>query len=156
MQTFLPSSDFCQSAEWLDKRRLWKQVLEAHQILNVLLRRTNSEAWKNHPAVLMWKGYEEALKLYYNTFLFEWFRRGGKTKLSIEKIDSNKLQFPLWLGTETFHASHRQALLGKAQKRLDTTEKRDMIDWYDQWNWPERPLSKTEGYYTYIWPTKPL
>jgi len=154
MQTFLPSSDFCLSAEWLDKQRLWKQVLETHQILNVLLKRTGSKGWQNHPAVLMWKGYEEALKLYYNTFLFEWFRRGGKTKLLIEKIDPANLNFPTWLGNEEFHSSHRMALLGKAQKKLDLTGKRDMIEWYGQWNWPEKPLSSSEGYYKYIWPTQ--
>lgn len=33
MITFITSSDFIESAKWLDKKRLWKQVLEARQLL---------------------------------------------------------------------------------------------------------------------------
>jgi hypothetical protein len=38
MQTFLPYRDFKQSFRILDWRRLGKQRVEAHQILNVILR----------------------------------------------------------------------------------------------------------------------
>ena len=59
MQTFLPFSDFEKSAKALDYRRLGKQRIEAYQIWKVLTGQTT--AWKNHPAVKMWQGYEQAL-----------------------------------------------------------------------------------------------
>ena len=62
MQTFLPYSCFKQTANCLDYRRLGKQRVEAFQILNILEDITPNSRWKTHPAVLMWKGYENALK----------------------------------------------------------------------------------------------
>ena len=66
MQTFLPHKSFKKSLKVLDWRRLGKQRVEAHQILNVLLERTDTKGWRNHPITKMWKGYEDALKLYFN------------------------------------------------------------------------------------------
>ena len=68
MQTFLPYADFELSAQLLDKQRCWKQVVEAHQLLNVLLGRNDKKGWTNHPATRMWYSYESALQAYYNTF----------------------------------------------------------------------------------------
>ena len=72
MQTFLPYADFSKTAKCLDYKRLGKQRVEAKQILNILLDRTETKGWRNHPAVLMWVGYENALKIYYNMILDEW------------------------------------------------------------------------------------
>lgn len=83
MQTFLPFSSFTQSTAVLDRLRLGKQRLEAKQILNTLQRRhddpNGSYGWKNHPAVLAWERYEDALKLYYNTCILTWIDRGLAT-----------------------------------------------------------------------------
>ena len=62
MQTFLPYADFVKTAKCLDYRRLGKQRVEAFQILNILEGKTTKAGWKHHPAVLMWEGYENALK----------------------------------------------------------------------------------------------
>jgi len=81
MQTFLPDSDFKTSAKILDKKRCWKQVVEAKQLLCNLHAENLPENWKlskdyifrkrlNYPITQMWKGYEELLKHYYNIFLF--------------------------------------------------------------------------------------
>ena len=64
MQTFLPYKSFKESFKTLDYRRLGKQRVEAHQILNVLLERTDTKGWRNHPITKMWAGYEDALKMY--------------------------------------------------------------------------------------------
>ena len=56
MQTFLPYRDFKQSFRVLDYRRLGKQRVEAHQVLNVLLGRTTTGGWRNHPITRMWDG----------------------------------------------------------------------------------------------------
>ena len=56
MQTFLPDKSFVNSSRILDYRRLGKQRVEARQIYNILIGNTKSNAWRNHPAVLMWRG----------------------------------------------------------------------------------------------------
>ena len=76
MQTFLPYKSFNESFKVLDYRRLGKQRVEAMQILNVLLGRTKTKGWVNHPATKMWKGYENALKQYLNECIEHWINRG--------------------------------------------------------------------------------
>ena len=61
MQTFLPYPDIEKSLECLDRLRLGKQRVEAYQILNILLNRTKTKEWRNHPAVKMWEGHTNAL-----------------------------------------------------------------------------------------------
>ncbi len=43
MQTFLPHESFKKSFKVLDYRRLGKQRVEAHQVLNVLIGRTETK-----------------------------------------------------------------------------------------------------------------
>ena len=62
MQTFLPYPDFAKSAACLDNKRLNKQIVECKQILMALS--GESKGWRNHPAVLMWKGCECCLAGY--------------------------------------------------------------------------------------------
>jgi len=54
MQTFLPYPNLKKSIKCLDNKRLGKQRVKAHQILNILLKRTKTKGWKNHPAIKMW------------------------------------------------------------------------------------------------------
>lgn len=118
MQTFLPYSDFSDSASCLDYRRLGKQRVEAMQIINVLegkakKTKTGKIAWQNHPAVLMWKNNIDALKLYCNIIIKEWISRGYKNNMSFYIIDKNNIEMPKWLGNNEFHKSHRSNLLRK-------------------------------------------
>ena len=81
MQTFLPYKSFEKTAECLDYRRLGKQRVEALQIFNALTGVPTKSGksytgWLNHPAVIMWKGYEEALLLYKNKMIEERILRG--------------------------------------------------------------------------------
>ena len=55
MQTFLPYPDLRASCVVLDDRRLGKQRVETFQILRALT--WPEYAWKNHPAVRMWRGF---------------------------------------------------------------------------------------------------
>ena len=118
MQTFLPFCNFNLSAKCLDYRRLGKQRVEAYQIINVLegkgKRNKNGKiAWENHPAVKMWKGYELALKHYFNCILSEWIRRGYNNTMSFYDININNIIKPSWLGDNAFHNSHKSNLLRK-------------------------------------------
>ena len=109
MQTFLPYPDFDKSARVLDYRRLGKQRLEAKQILNTL--EGTSSGWANHPTVLMWKGYEDALRIYFNVMSEEWQRRGYKHNMGY--FATGKADLPWWLGNEAFHLSHQSNLVRK-------------------------------------------
>lgn len=111
MQTFLPYADFVLSVKALDNKRLGKQRVEAMQILNTLTGK--SSGWKNHPAVLMWKNYEDALTHYMNCCINEWISRGFKNTMVIASVDENNIVYPPWFGNEELHASHRSNLLRK-------------------------------------------
>lgn len=106
----MPYDTFSASLSCLDPRRLGKQRVEAKQILNVLEGR--SFAWRNHPAVKMWRGYEDALGLYMNECIKEWKRRGYKNTMALYEGRSPS-SLPPFMGLEVFHASHRSNLLRK-------------------------------------------
>ena len=112
MQTFLPYKDFKKTFKCLDYRRLGKQRVETYQILNVLLNRTNTKGWRNHPATKMWRGYENALKLYLNMCIEEWVSRGYNNNMKREIIEG-PIKYPPWLGNKEFHISHRSNLVRK-------------------------------------------
>jgi hypothetical protein len=112
MQTFLPYASFQKSAACLDRRRLGKQRVEAMQILNVLAGK--SSGWRNHPAVLMWSGYEKALRQYLRAVIVEWTRRGFKNSMRVpRKAALLPHEIPPWIGQKRFHSSHRSNLLRK-------------------------------------------
>ena len=114
MQTFLPYPDFRASLEALDKKRLGKQRVEAWQIWKWLIKQDPPNwRFRNHPAVLMWSGFENALLEYYNVSLSVFAERGGNNiKLNYIPRDSDII-LPLWFGDKEFHSSHRRALLFK-------------------------------------------
>lgn len=111
METFLPYDDFQDSALHLDKQRCWKQVVEASQIITVLER--GSGGWVNHPAVQMWKGYEGALQLYFNTFCLVALQiHHINTKFRPKFVPEPHIM-PWWLGNENFHRAMRARLIVK-------------------------------------------
>ena len=112
MQTFLPYADLKESVRVLDYRRLGKQRVETFQVLNILLDRTPTKGWRNHPVTRMWSGYEAALQLYQNYTIQEWVNRGYKNNMQFEEI-TTKIVMPSWFGDDTFHKSHRSNLLRK-------------------------------------------
>lgn len=127
MQTFLPVKSFVQSLEFLDASRLGKQRIEAAQIIEILTDkpvlpinllsvapfiRSNS-TWARHPAVQMWSGHEEWLKLYLACTIGEWVSRGYKNNIVVPKYDAKSQKQPEWLGYEPFHQSHRSNLIRK-------------------------------------------
>jgi hypothetical protein len=137
MNTFLPYPSVIESSQCLDYRRLGKQRVEAWQILNTLLGK--SDGWKNHPAVKQWKGYEHYLAWYGYEMCTEWINRGYKDTLRPKFLAVNKtikdMAFPDWLGDEAYHASHRSNLLRKDAK------------WYGQFGWTE------SNDLPYVWPS---
>jgi hypothetical protein len=108
----MPYPNLKKSLKVLDSRRLGKQRVEAFQILNILLKRTKKQGWKNHPAVKMWAGYENALKLYFNKAVKLWISKGYKNTMKLEIIEG-KIILPKWMGDKKFHDSHKSNLLRK-------------------------------------------
>jgi hypothetical protein len=127
VQTFLPYADFERSARVLDTRRLGKQRVECIQVVRGLTR--SDYGWRHHPAVLMWKGYEEALGRYAFTCCEVWTERGfsdtcaatvaadlgtaGVTSVRTQQELAAAGALPPWLGDGEFHRSHRSSLLRK-------------------------------------------
>ena len=130
MQTFLPYADFERSARALDRKRLGKQRVETIQVLRALTR--PGYGWANHPAVLMWRGFEEALGRYGLTCCHVWSELGFgdscaltiATDLRAAGIHAIRTQaelaaadaLPAWLDDEAVQCSHRSALLRKDPK----------------------------------------
>jgi hypothetical protein len=123
VQTFLPYPDFVATAGVLDRRRLGNQRSEALVILRVC--RLPTYGWQNHPAVRMWRGYEEALISYGVAICDRWttlgYRDTVKAKLLVHAVEEARTQaqlasqrrLPPWLGDVRFHRSHQSALLRK-------------------------------------------
>ncbi|TYB48151.1 MSMEG_6728 family protein [Actinomadura chibensis] len=128
MQTFLPHADFAATARVLDQRRLGKQRVEALQILRGLM--VPGYGWRNHPAVRMWTGYEEALVRYGLEICRRWSGLGHRDTCAATLTrelaeasgrerprDQDRLadagELPPWLGDPALHRSHRSALVRK-------------------------------------------
>lgn len=127
MQTFLPYADFERSARALDPKRLGKQRVETIQVVRALT--VPGYGWANHPAVLMWKGFEEALGRYGFVCCEVWtelgfgdtcaltiatdLRRSGVTHVRSQAELAGAGALPPWLGDEVVHRSHRSALVRK-------------------------------------------
>jgi hypothetical protein len=65
MQVFIIGTPLA-TAMALDRRRLNKQIIECQQILDAL---RGKSAWRNHPCVLQYRGYEEWLVYYFNVLV---------------------------------------------------------------------------------------
>lgn len=127
MQTFVPYPDFEASARALDQKRLGKQRVEVIQIVRALT--VPGYAWKQHPAVLMWQGYEEALGRYGLVMCDVWLEYGfgdtcagtisadlaafGITTIRTEPELAEAGALPPWLSDERVLESHRSALVRK-------------------------------------------
>ncbi|WBB66117.1 MSMEG_6728 family protein [Micromonospora sp. WMMD812] len=128
MQTFLPYPDFLASARTLDQKRLGKQRVETIQVLRGLTWPTYG--WRNHPAVKMWAGYEEALTRYGLDMCAVWCEPGRAdtcagtmtldlaTACGVETVRTQEElavagELPPWLGREDLHRSHRSSLVRK-------------------------------------------
>jgi len=140
VNTFLPSPDFVESAKVLDRQRLGKQRVEAIQLLRANMGMT--KGWRNHPAAVMWRGYEIALTQYGLTICQEWINRGYKDNCTTQILAMRKelltcgktLDMPSWLGNTDLHESHQSNLLRKD------------VAFYSQYNW------EVPDDLPYIWP----
>lgn len=122
MQTFLHYTSPHRVAATLDNKRLGKQRVEGNQILDILEGRADNN-WKHHPAVRMWRGYENALKYYINIVIMEWERRGCVNNMELHDV-GDELITPPWFRDLRLQYSHRSNLIRKLPE-------------YYQCMWPE-------------------
>ena len=93
------------------------------QIMNSI---TNPNyGWQNHPAKLMWEGFEPALYKYQEAIVAEWTSRGYKDNVCLDKTwamltdedkdrcFSGQVDYPMWLGDVDFHLAHQSNLIRK-------------------------------------------
>jgi hypothetical protein len=143
VQTFLPYPDLRASCRMLDDRRLGKQRVETFQVLRALT--WPEYAWKNHPAVRMWRGFVPGLVEYGLESCREWTRRGYADAVAPQLLKwtggqpPNGAALPPWFGLEALHLSHRSALL-----RKDAAFYRPLFDALGQ---PGEP-----DHLPYLWP----
>ena len=140
MQTFLPYARFNKCAYVLDNKRLGKQRTECKQILLALgvsvgAHKPQGSAWRNHPAVRMWRGYELALAIYSVHMCLEWRARGFEDNLLPEFLavvrhlrePGQPARYPPWIRDWGVMFSHRSNLLRKDR------------DHYTQFGWLVKP-----------------
>jgi len=115
----MPYKDFRMSARCLDKKRLFKQVVEARQILatnGITVYKNDGTTYKpshrNHPCVKMWYGYDNALMQYHNEFLNVCLSKGIQTDIKHFDI-SGEIVLPPWMSDDRIYRSHKSNLLKK-------------------------------------------
>lgn len=122
MQTFMPLSNYADSAKVLDTKRLGKQRVETYQIIKALTGHYDKTgAWVNHPATRMWRGYQYELALYGLTISIEFLERGynGSNMTDIfshylAEFDSQRTTaYPWWVSHTDFLVSHQSNLIRK-------------------------------------------
>ena len=89
--------------------------VEAWQLLLAIQGVT--KGWANHPAAVMYRGYEYALCRYGLAMCDEWISRGYNDTMRDRFItameDLEDTGNPTWLGDEDFHRAHQSNLVRK-------------------------------------------
>ncbi len=144
MITFLPYPDFEKCAKVIDNKRLWKQILEANQLIKLIKNKKIKSGWRKSPCYKMWAKYPALLIWYRDHFVKEWLNRRLEKPLPIVDISltehflTDLKDWPKWLKdikeARKLCYSHRAALLAKNP------------EWYSLFKWKEK--AKIE----YYWP----
>ncbi len=130
VNTFFVDENVEVTAKVLDYKRLGKQRVEAMQIIKVLsdpnlyvwvdkdhgktLVKTKIP-WSNHPATIMWQGYLNALKYYFNVMTQEWVAQGYKNTIPLYEV-TQPIEMPPWSKWKCVHYSHQASLTRKDPK----------------------------------------
>jgi len=143
MQTFLPYSNFVESAKILDYRRLGKQRVEGMQILNILNNLSDKVGWRNHPAVRMWREHRGCLKKYTQVMIDEWKNRGYKNNINLDCYANDENDYPSWIEDWSFHIAHQSNLVRK-QLQTEAKGRKLEVDY--------RSTFKVSADLPYVWP----
>jgi hypothetical protein len=112
MMTFILDDDLVKSFKLFDNRRLGKQRVEAHQIINAIEGR--SKGWTSHPITKAWSKHTDALKVYFNLCVIEWEERGYKNSMAMYDVPMDgSVIFPWWVVNLPVIYSHQASMLRK-------------------------------------------
>lgn len=161
MQTFVPFEDIDESAESLDNKRLNKQLLEGRQIYSILSSQRKRGGWVNHPAVKMWRNYDNGLFAYLTGITNECDRRGIATEKNWNALcDMHELNWnrgtgvimPPWWGDDRVHESHRNNLYVKDPDYYAEFSSANRITCCDKCNyfWPTHTLFYNAEFAGYV------
>jgi len=110
--TFILDQDLVASFKLLDDRRLGKQRVEAHQIINAI--EGKSKGWTSHPITKGWSKHVDALKVYFNLCVMEWEGRGRNNSMPLYDVPMDgSVVFPWWVVNLPVIYSHQASLLRK-------------------------------------------
>ena len=161
MQTFVPFADIYQSASTLDSKRLNKQLLEGRQIYSILSSGRTTGGWVNHPAVKMWRNFDNALFAYLEAIKDECVVRGIQVDKNwsalteMHKCNYNRgtgMIDPPWWGDERVHESHRNNLYVKDPLFYAEFESAKRVTCCDRCNyfWPTHTLFYNAEFLGYV------
>lgn len=114
VNTFIIADTAEECAKLLDFKRLGKQRVEAHQIINILEGKSTG-GWTSHPIVKMWKNDLNLLKHYHNCCVNEWMKRGYKNNMNLYE-DIDEISYPWWFTWKSLQISHICSLLRKDEE----------------------------------------
>lgn len=140
---------FLPSARKLNRQRLFKQIIEARYVLDVLTGKSKKKGYNNHPIMKMWHGYLPSLRQYINDHITAYKERKKKngdycsTSIQPYELSNYKIVHPWWTSCDYIIFSHKASLLRKERMRYEEP-------WYwtddDFLNIPPEWLN-----YGYIW-----
>lgn len=150
VNVFLPYADFRKSIECLDKKRLYKQLVECIQLLSVIIQ--GKKGFANHPVTKMWRNHTKALSYYaqiccdvlkekYPVFIDSVLRMeerlifdfGGINKDCEDREYDPQIDNPWFVGDSAFHDSHKSSLWHKNPQEYHQFEQFNTIKSY---KWP--------------------
>jgi len=117
----------------LDNKRLGKQRVEGIQIRRALAGKYKRGAWVRHPAVLMWKGYENYLDNYIILACQEWRDRGFMDSVERDLCQEFNTQYNFGIGMPPFVtprlvSTHRANLYIKDPSHYSERWRRDVYE----------------------------
>ncbi len=142
----------------LNERLIYRKINENFKLVkydNSIIKYLNllkeekiiSLGFSGHPAVKMWIGYTDSLKLYINSCISIWLDRKFKNNMEIEEIKNLKIISPWWreYNNSPIILSHFSSLIKKDS--YYTSNKNEIFDKFnnDYKEWLE---------YGYSWPSK--
>lgn len=149
VNTFMPWPEFDWSMKALANEELEQQRIDTMRIMDSLL--CGGGEYYDHPATLMWEGYERALLAYQQATCYEWSSVRGfsdeywdKTRLMFLDIVVDPMATPLvlppWIGHTDLHISHQSNLLrvNEAHYRKFFPGIKDDHDYI----WPSAPIKE--------------
>lgn len=129
MNVFIIGTPY-ETAQALDEKRLRKQIIECRQILDALNGKT--KAWRNHPAVLQYEGYEPYLEYYIECF-----------EAYLEGMHIQAFNASLYADTYFKPLFHTEPYFDSMKRRLYTKDPVHYAQWADlgtsdvNWYWSE-------------------